>query len=102
MKFAAMAAFVGVAALFVGETVEAAQQEVNGVRYNFSSQRWKFDSKYLPKVVQFSSDEKPGTIIVYTRRKQLYLILGNDKAKRYGIGVGRWGFRWSGTEKDYS
>ena len=43
--------------------------------------------------------QRPGTIIINTRRKHLYLILGNDRAKRYGIGVGRWGFKWSGTER---
>ena len=44
-------------------------------------------------------DEAPGTIIIYTRRKFLYLIEGNGKALRYGIGVGRDGFKWYGTEK---
>ncbi len=77
----------------------AAQQEIGGVKYNFSSQPWKLDEKYLPKKIRYTSDEKPGTIIIHTRRKFLYLILGNDQAKRYGVGVGRWGFKWSGTEK---
>lgn len=99
MKCAAMALMAGVVALGVASPAVSAQQELNGVKYNFSSQPWKLDEKFLPKTVQFTSDERPGTIIVYTRKKQLYLILGKDKAKRYGIGVGRWGFKWSGTEK---
>lgn len=78
---------------------KAERQEVGGVKYNFSSQPWTLDEKFLPKEVRYTSDEKPGTIIIHTRKKYLYLILGNDKAKRYGVGVGRWGFKWSGTER---
>ena len=99
MRFAAVAVATGLCALCATNAVQASNQEVNGVKYNFSGQQWKFDSKFLPKEVQFSSDEKPGTIVIYTRRKHLYLILGKDRAKRYGIGVGRWGFKWSGTER---
>ncbi|NNE21402.1 MAG: L,D-transpeptidase [Rhizobiales bacterium] len=99
MKYAAMALMAGMTAIGLTGPATAAQQELNGVKYNFSSQPWKLDDKFLPKTVSYTSDERPGTIIVYTRKKHLYLILGNDKAKRYGIGVGRWGFKWSGTEK---
>ncbi len=99
MRHLALAFAAGLAAFAVSSAVEAGENEVNGVRYNFSAQAWKLDEKYLPKVVHYSSDERPGTIIINTRRKHLYLILGNDRAKRYGIGVGRWGFKWSGTER---
>ncbi len=68
-------------------------------KFNFSAQSWKLDRKYDRKVVDFSTDEKPGTIIISTRRKFLWYYKGNGKAIRYGIGVGRWGFKWSGTEK---
>ena len=43
--------------------------------------------------------ELPGTIIVDTSNTYLYLVLGNGRAMRYGIGVGRDGFTWSGTQK---
>ncbi len=99
MKNAAIALAAGMALLGMSGAATAEQKEINGVKYNFSAQAWKLDPKFLPKEVKYTSDEKPGTIIVYTRRKQLYLVLGNDRAKRYGIGVGRWGFKWSGTEK---
>ncbi len=41
----------------------------------------------------------PGTIYINTAERRLYLILGNGEALRYGIGVGRDGFRWSGTHR---
>ena len=43
--------------------------------------------------------EPAGTIIIDTPNTYLYLVLGNGKAMRYGIGVGREGFTWSGTER---
>ena len=41
----------------------------------------------------------PGTIYINTAERRLYLILGNGEALQYGIGVGRDGFRWSGTHR---
>jgi lipoprotein-anchoring transpeptidase ErfK/SrfK len=71
----------------------------NNVKYNFGSNTWKMDSKYLPAEVSYSSSEKPGTVIISTRKKYLYVVQEGGKAKRFGIGVGRRGFRWSGEEK---
>jgi lipoprotein-anchoring transpeptidase ErfK/SrfK len=41
--------------------------------------------------------QAPGTIYISTSERRLYLMLGNGEALRYGIGVGRDGFRWTGT-----
>lgn len=49
--------------------------------------------------VEYSTNEAPGTIIVDTTNTYLYLVLGNGQAMRYGIGVGREGFTWSGRER---
>jgi lipoprotein-anchoring transpeptidase ErfK/SrfK len=49
-------------------------------------------------VVDYPTVEPPGTIIIDTPNTYLYLTLGHGKAMRYGIGVGREGFTWSGTE----
>ena len=68
-------------------------------KVNFKVAPWSLKKKFLPKMVSYSSQEKPGTIIINTNRRFLYLILGDGKAKRYGIGVGRSGFTWNGTEK---
>jgi lipoprotein-anchoring transpeptidase ErfK/SrfK len=50
------------------------------------------------QVVDYRTGEAPGTIIIDTPNTYLYLVLGNGKALRYGIGVGREGFTWSGKE----
>lgn len=52
---------------------------------------------FLRQVVAYDTHERPGTIVVNTRRKFLYLVLPGGKALRYGIGVARSGFEWSGT-----
>ena len=54
---------------------------------------------YLPAVVEYPTSEKPGTIVIDPRRRYLYLIMSGGKAQRYGVGVGRDGFGWSGTVK---
>jgi lipoprotein-anchoring transpeptidase ErfK/SrfK len=53
--------------------------------------------RYRPQIVDFPSKEPAGTIIIDTKRRFLYLVLGSGRAKRYGVGVGRRGFQWSGT-----
>jgi lipoprotein-anchoring transpeptidase ErfK/SrfK len=50
------------------------------------------------QVVPYQTDEAAGTIIIDTAHTFLYLTLGDGKALRYGIGVGREGFTWSGVE----
>lgn len=59
----------------------------------------KIPAQYRRQVVKYATDEKPGTIIVDTREKFLYLIMSEGKAVRYGISVGRRGFEWSGTAR---
>ena len=51
------------------------------------------------QVVHYATREAPGTIIIDTPNTYLYLVLGGGQAIRYGIGVGRDGFTWAGTEK---
>jgi len=57
------------------------------------------DPKYLPQRVAYGGEEKPGTIVIDTARRYLFLVEGSGQATRYGVGVGREGFAWSGTEK---
>ena len=56
-------------------------------------------SQFRRTLVDYYTKEPAGTIIVDTPNTHLYLTLGNGKALRYGIGVGREGFTWSGSEK---
>jgi lipoprotein-anchoring transpeptidase ErfK/SrfK len=50
-------------------------------------------------LVDYPTNEPVGTLIIDTPNTYLYLVLGNGKAIRYGIGVGREGFTWAGAEK---
>lgn len=74
---------------FAGTTVD------NGVTYratNFS----KIDKRWHKQVVKYKSSEPAGTVVVDTRHHFLYLIIENQTAIRYGVGVGREGFKWYG------
>jgi lipoprotein-anchoring transpeptidase ErfK/SrfK len=54
---------------------------------------------YQRQAVFYRTTEAPGTIIVQTSERFLYVVQGNNRAIRYGIGVGREGFQWSGLLK---
>ena len=57
-------------------------------------------SSPIPRqTVSFASQYAPGTILIDTAERRLYLVLPNGQALRYGIGVGRDGFRWSGVHR---
>jgi lipoprotein-anchoring transpeptidase ErfK/SrfK len=57
-------------------------------------------SSPIPRTtVNFSGQYAPGTIFIDTAERRLYLVLANGQALRYGIGVGRDGFRWSGVHR---
>jgi lipoprotein-anchoring transpeptidase ErfK/SrfK len=57
-----------------------------------------FDPRFEKQMVDYSGKESAGTVVVDTPNKFLYLVEGNGRALRYGIGVGRPGFTWSGTK----
>ena len=54
--------------------------------------RWK------RQTISYATREAPGTIIIDTPNRYLYYVLGGGQAIRYGIGVGRDGFTWSGVQ----
>jgi lipoprotein-anchoring transpeptidase ErfK/SrfK len=53
-------------------------------------------SLYKRRIVSYIGNYEPGAIVVDTHRKFLYLVQAGGKALRYGIGVGKQGFSWSG------
>ncbi len=57
----------------------------------------QIDPAYLRTVISYVGSESPGTIVVDPPRHYLYFIEGGGRALRYGVGVGRQGFGWSGT-----
>ena len=56
------------------------------------------DPKFLKQVVPYRGPEKPGTVVIDTPNRFLYLVQDNGTAMRYGIGVGRPGFTWAGEK----
>jgi len=59
---------------------------------------YELPARLKRQVVNYPTREAPGTIIIDTPNTYLYYVLGNGQAMRYGIGVGREGFTWSGTQ----
>jgi lipoprotein-anchoring transpeptidase ErfK/SrfK len=56
------------------------------------------DYQFRRQPVYYRTFEAPGTIIVHTQDRFLFLVLGNSRAMRYGVGVGRDGFTWGGVK----
>lgn len=67
--------------------------------YTQQEKQRRLDPKFLPQQVAYDGPEKPGTIVIDSGSKFLYLIQAEGQARRYGVGVGKEGFGWSGTEK---
>jgi lipoprotein-anchoring transpeptidase ErfK/SrfK len=67
--------------------------------YEPDSSAEQLPAAYRRQLVFYRTSEAPGTIIVHTSERFLYLVQGNNRAVRYGIGVGRDGFQWSGLLK---
>lgn len=79
--------------------------------YNHDTKSWETESeaaknkttvrgsKIRKTVVDYTGKYRPGTIIVETSERRLYFVMPDGKAMKYGIGVGRDGFRWSGSHR---
>jgi lipoprotein-anchoring transpeptidase ErfK/SrfK len=63
------------------------------------ARRTEADPRYHRQVVDYDGTEKPGTIIIDTPRRFLFLVQEGGHAVRYGIGVGRPGFTWAGVKQ---
>jgi lipoprotein-anchoring transpeptidase ErfK/SrfK len=59
----------------------------------------QLDPRLQRQIVDYASREAPGTVVIDTPHTYLYYVLGGGKALRYGIGVGREGFTWSGVKQ---
>ena len=59
----------------------------------------RMDPQFLPQEVAYDANEPPGTIVIDTPHHFLYLVEEGGHARRYGVGVGRPGFTWSGEHK---
>ncbi len=64
-----------------------------------ATERPEPDPRFLRQIVAYGGPEKPGTVIIDTPQRYLFLVQDNGTAVRYGIGVGRPGFTWAGEKK---
>jgi lipoprotein-anchoring transpeptidase ErfK/SrfK len=72
-------------------SIQAAPSEDEGTAYDMPA-------RLRRQVVNYVTREAPGTVIIDTPNTYLYYVIGNGRAIRYGIGVGRDGFTWSGVQ----
>jgi lipoprotein-anchoring transpeptidase ErfK/SrfK len=56
-------------------------------------------ARAAPEKVPYTGDAKPGTIVIQSEERSLYLITGKDQARKYPVGVGRSGQQWFGTTR---
>ena len=99
----AVAAAVAVLTSSLPGTIAVAQQVAVNTEDQAASEpsldEERSGEAYARQIVPFHTSEAPGTIIIDTGERYLYLVQPNDLAIRYGIGVGRVGFQWSGVER---
>ncbi|MFC0283111.1 L,D-transpeptidase [Camelimonas abortus] len=66
----------------------------------YDAPNFRANATIIPRqVVDYQTRHPPGTIVVSTSERRLYFVLPGGKAIRYGVGVGREGFTWSGTHR---
>src|SRR4051812_40711313 len=83
--------------LSLAPTAHAERDTMTGFMSNLTG--GALEAQFKRQTVSYASGEPAGTIIIDTSKRFLYYVLGGGKALRYGIGVGRDGFTWSGTER---
>jgi lipoprotein-anchoring transpeptidase ErfK/SrfK len=75
------------------------QQDTRQQQEAIEPARPSFDPKFEKQIVDYHGKETAGTIVIDTPNKFLFLVQGDGKALRYGIGVGRPGFTWAGVKQ---
>jgi lipoprotein-anchoring transpeptidase ErfK/SrfK len=97
-RFAATAAVIMAASAFATEASAASPFAWLGFGQAATDDGNQARADLRRQVVDYQSSEAPGTIVVDTPNTYLYYVLPGGKAIRYGIGVGREGFAWSGVK----
>ena len=90
-------AFVAAIGLILSAPYAFAQQPDRGDEPGLvADDSYELDPEWQKQVVYYRTTEAPGTIIISTTERHLYLVQPGGRAIRYGIGVGRDGFQWQG------
>ena len=91
---------IAVFAMLAGQaSAQQRLQDGDQPGYEATQEEEQLDPKFQKTVVFYRSNEQPGTIIVSTSERFLYVVQPGGRALRYGIGVGREGFQWQGLVK---
>jgi len=94
-----MSRAIAFAASLIALSTVTAQADTNPLSRGISDFLNIFSTQAIPRQeVQWSGREAPGTVVISTSQRRLYYVLGHGSALRYGVGVGREGFTWSGTK----
>ena len=107
VKFYSIGSLIAAAALSCGPAQAQSQfaalsrsaPQYAPIEQNEPDENAQLDPRLQRQVVNYASNEAPGTVIIDTPHTVLYYVLGNGKAIRYGIGVGREGFTWAGVKQ---
>jgi lipoprotein-anchoring transpeptidase ErfK/SrfK len=83
---------------FMTPPVQAAPQVQQAPQVDDDGVAVEIPARLKRQMVSYATREAPGTVIIDTPNTYLYLVLGGGQAMRYGIGVGRDGFTWAGTQ----
>ncbi|MDC9808182.1 L,D-transpeptidase [Rhizobium binxianense] len=83
----------------IRQAPQVAPQTVSAINPGIPSIRHPIEPQFLPQIVDYDTQEKPGTIVIDTNNRFLYLVMEGGKARRYGVGVGKPGFEWAGAHK---
>ncbi|RFB98861.1 hypothetical protein B5K08_04255 [Rhizobium leguminosarum bv. trifolii] len=83
----------------IRQAPQVAPQTVSAINPGIPSIRHPIEPQFLPQLVDYDTQEKPGTIVIDTNNRFLYLVMDGGKARRYGVGVGKPGFEWAGAHK---
>lgn len=85
--------------LFGSRPQTTARRQTASVQTAARRPQRQIEPQFLPAIVEYDGPYKPGTIIINTEERYLYLVQRDGTARRYGVGVGKPGFEWAGTHK---
>jgi lipoprotein-anchoring transpeptidase ErfK/SrfK len=94
-----LAAALAVPATAALAATNASGKSVYKTNWTSSALSRPMSPRFKKRIVSYETKEKPGTIIIDTGKRYLFLVLGDGKAVRYGVGVGREGFSWKGEQR---
>lgn len=84
---------------YIQRAPQPAPQAVSAIRPGVPVIRGQVEPQFLPQIIDYDTKERPGTLIIDTNNRFLYLVMDGGKARRYGVGVGKPGFEWAGAHK---